>query len=218
MLRVSHTFVLELADDDPESARAAMREAQAQWSHGKFLIQDWQVMRTEVDIDLYLGNGEAAYARLVRDERALQESLLLAVQILKVFTLYGRGRAAIASLATGGSQATRDARIAEAKKIALALRNEGMEWTLPFAAIVSACARNAEGDQPAAIEALREAVAAADAAEMSLHAAAARYQLGRALGGDEGAAHVRDAEDAMTAQDIRVPAKFASMFVPGAWG
>ena len=52
---------------------------------------------------------------------------------------------------------------------------------------------------------------------MSGYASAARHQLGRLLGGDEGAALVLAAQAAMRAQGIHDPARFASTLVPGAW-
>ena len=58
----------------------------------------------------------------------------------------------------------------------------------------------------------------ADDADMLLQAAAARHQLGLLLGGAEGALELRQAEEAMRAQDVRVPAKFAGLYVPGRWG
>ena len=114
MLSVSHPFVLKLADDDPEGARAAIREAKAQWTHGKFLLTDWQIMRSETEIELYVGDGAAAYDRLERDEGPLDKSLLLGVQLVRIFTVYAVGRAAIASIDAAGS--LRSDRVAEANR------------------------------------------------------------------------------------------------------
>jgi hypothetical protein len=57
----------------------------------------------------------------------------------------------------------------------------------------------------------------AETADMSLYAAAARHQLGLALGGDEGARLVEEAAGAMAARGVRVPKRFAAMRVPGRW-
>jgi hypothetical protein len=77
---------------------------------------------------------------------------------------------------------------------------------------------NARQDREGATCALRRAAHLAQVADMSLYAAAALYQLGLALGGDEGRKLVEQGEAAMTAQDIRAPARFAAMIVPGPWG
>jgi hypothetical protein len=52
---------------------------------------------------------------------------------------------------------------------------------------------------------------------MAMHAAAARYQLGTVLSDAEGKRFVEAAEDWMRGQDIRVPARFAAMLIPGKW-
>jgi eukaryotic-like serine/threonine-protein kinase len=57
----------------------------------------------------------------------------------------------------------------------------------------------------------------AETADMSLYAAAARHRLGLALGGDEGSRLIEEAARAMTAQGVRVPARFAAMLIPGRW-
>jgi hypothetical protein len=54
-----------------------------------------------------------------------------------------------------------------------------------------------------------------DEVEMRLHAAGARWELGRILGGDEGAKLVSDAEAAMRAEGIRSPARMVTTFSGG---
>jgi hypothetical protein len=87
-----------------------------------------------------------------------------------------------------------------------------------FAALVSAAASNAEGDRPGSIAGLRAAIERAEAAHMSMYAAAARHALGLLLGSEEGTALVRQAEDAMRAQDVKVPSRLAAIWLPGQWG
>jgi hypothetical protein len=215
LLRVSHPILLLLAADDPDGARAQLREAAARWSHGKFLIQDWQIMRSEAEVELYAGDGAAAYDRMKRDESALEKSHLLRVQFMRVLTAFARGRAAVASI--GAVPQLRDARLAEARKLARQLRGERMPWTEPLAAILDASAANAAGDRASAEAALRQAIAAAEAADMSLYAAAARHQLALLRGVTGGKGLLREAEETMRAQDVRVPARFASAMVPGVW-
>jgi hypothetical protein len=70
------------------------------------------------------------------------------------------------------------------------------------------------GNREATVDALRASARLAEAADMQLYAAAARYQLGRLLGGIEGEGILERAEDAMAVQEIRAPARFAGMLVP----
>jgi hypothetical protein len=50
---------------------------------------------------------------------------------------------------------------------------------------------------------------------MQLHAATARRQLGRLIGGSEGERLIADAESWMATQTIRDPSRIARVFAPG---
>jgi eukaryotic-like serine/threonine-protein kinase len=215
LLNVSHPVVLRLAADDPDGARVQVREAKARWAQGKYLIQDWQVMRSEAEVELYAGDAAKAYARIEQDARGLKESRLLRVQFIRGLTAFARGRAAVASVEASPGKGR--ARLAEARRVARQLERENMTWTAPLAAIVTAAEANARKDTAAAIGSLRSAIERAQAADMSLYAAAARHQLGIRLGGVEGRALTQHAEDSMQSQEIRAPARFAGMLVPGRW-
>jgi serine/threonine protein kinase len=217
LLKVSHPVVLRLAADDPDGARAQVRDAKARWSRGKYLIQDWQVMRSEAEVELYAGDAPRAYARLDQDARALKESRLLNVQFIRGLTDFARGRAAVASV-EAIEDGERPARLAEARRIARQLERENMTWTAPLAAIVAAAEASVRKDTALAIQTLRSAIERAQAADMSLYAAAARYQLGALQGGGAGRALAQQGAEAMRSQAIRVPARFAGMLVPGRWG
>jgi hypothetical protein len=172
-------------------------------------------MLCEVDIELYAGRGERARERLQRDLRPLTTSLLGNVQIIRALTSFARGRCAIASLAAAG--ADRPARLAEARRMAGRLKRERMPWTAPLASILRAACANEARDYPLALASLRAAVADAESADMAMYAAAARHRLGSALGGDEGRELLRQAEGAMALEDVRAPARFAALLVPGRW-
>ncbi len=214
-LAATTMITTHLLADDPDGARRQLHEAIAQWSQTGFFVQHWQAMVFEPDIDLYSGNGAQAYDRFVRDQPALKRSLLLNVQFIRGITLYTRGRCAAASI--GARPATRRARIAETRRSASELEEEGMAWTAPLAAIVMALAENAEGNSAAAAAALRVAITGAESAGMSMHATAARYRLGGLVGGEEGAELTRAALAAMTAQTIRNPERWVSIYLPGSW-
>jgi hypothetical protein len=214
-LRDGCLSTLWLAADRPEDARRQAREAIALWPHARYLLQHWQLMIGETEVELYLGDGASAYARLERDAVALRRSLLQRVQLLRAATAFARGRAAIASAAA--QPAVRAARLSEARRLARQLERERMAWTAAYAAIVYAGAASVEGEREGAATFLRAAIERADAADMSGCAAAARHQLGLLLGGAGGREQVRQAEEAMKAQGIRVPARFAALWVPGRW-
>ena len=68
-LRASHPIVLLLAADDPDGARRQTREARAQWTQSQFLIQHWQLMRSEAEIRALLRRRRRGL-RLPRARRA----------------------------------------------------------------------------------------------------------------------------------------------------
>jgi serine/threonine protein kinase len=216
-LRASHPVVLLLAADDAEAAHRQTREAKAQWTQTKFLTQHWQWMRSEAETELYAGRGAEAYERLEQDERALKKSVLLNVQFIRGLTRFARGRAAIASM-DASNTTQRSSRLAEARRLAAQLEHENMTWTAPLAAILRAAIRNAAGDLSGACASLENASELAKTADMSLYAAACRHQLGLTMEGPDGAQVLEQACKEMRAQEIRVPARFATMLVPGHWG
>jgi serine/threonine protein kinase len=215
LLRAGNLTVLRLAADDSEQARRHIREAIAQWSRTGFLLQHSHALCGETDIELYLGNGAHAYERCARDLPALRKSLLLKCQHVRVYTTFARGRSAVASADASG---LRQPRLAEARRMVRQLEREVPLCARAYAAMIAAAASNAEGDRSAAKTSLRNAIRYTEAADMSMHAAAARYQLGRLLDDDEGRALVQRAEDAMRAQNVKAPSRLARMWLPGRWG
>jgi eukaryotic-like serine/threonine-protein kinase len=209
------TISIHLAADDPDGARKQATAAMAQWSQTGFLVQHFQAMAFEPDIDLYVGDGGPAYDRLMRDHRRLKGSLLLRVQFVRGIFEYSRGRCAIALVEARPSE--RHVRVAEARRAVQALEREGMAWTSALATLVRAAAENAAGHRDDAVTALRTAIARSEAAGMAMHALAARHRLGEVLGGAEGQAIARAASDAIVAEGVRNVPRWVAIYLPGAW-
>jgi hypothetical protein len=209
--------VLGLAANEPESVRGQIRGAMAQWPRHRFLAQHCHAMCGEADIDLYLGNGASAYERFAQDLPALGKSMLLVCQHIRIVTAFTHARCAVAS-AVGAAPGLRRRRLAESRRLVGRLLREGRPSSATYAAFVSAAASNEAGDRPAAVASLRQAIALAEAADMAMHAAAARHRLGSLLGDDEGKTLIAQACEEMTAEDVRSPARFAAMWLPGSWG
>ncbi|HTB73540.1 MAG TPA: hypothetical protein VK762_09870, partial [Polyangiaceae bacterium] len=214
-LRTTSMVDIELAADDPEAARAHIRQAMELWSMSGFLVQHWKAMVWAAEIELYAGEGVRACEILERDRRALARSFLLHVQYLRAATGFVRARALVASI--HGANARRAASLREARRIGRRLEREGMAWTAAIASLVLAAVENAAGDRAAAMESLELAIHRCVVADMSVHAAVARQRLGLLIGGAEGDRRVRDADDALSAQGIVAPARYAGMVLPGRW-
>jgi serine/threonine protein kinase len=215
-LRASHPIAAWLAADDAEGARRHLRESMAQWSKTRFLVQHWQAMLWETEVDLYAGDGPRAWDRLARDATALRRSHLLSVQLIRVFTLFARGRSALASLdVLGGPE--RAARLEQARRSQREIERVGLPWTAALSAILAACIAQASGDGAAVDGLLARAVDLSETADMALHAAAARHQRGLLRGSEAGKALVQDAEKAMASMGVRVAARYANALLPGRW-
>jgi hypothetical protein len=206
-----------LVADDPNAAREHIRVALATWTQRGFHLQHWKAMVWGAQIELYVGDGARAYARLESDYRAHRRSLIEHAQSVRALTAFIRGCAAVASALDAPAELRRS-RLKEARGIVRRLEREGMGWTAPLASLVRAATAHAEGDAAGAATALREAIELATAADMKVHALCARRQLGRLVGGEEGERLVGEADAAMQAEGVRAPARMATMFVPGHWG
>jgi serine/threonine protein kinase/tetratricopeptide (TPR) repeat protein len=213
-LRLSPLKIVALAADEPEQARRNVRDAMAEWSQRDYLLQHWQALRVEVDIDLYVGETASASARVVRALPALRKSFLLKGQYIRAVTADMRGRCAVASSLSAPREST--ARLAEAGRMARQLERERMPHAALWAVILRAGVASVQGKTDRAAECLRTAIELAGQLDMSLYALAARYQLGTLVGG-EGREIAVEADEAMRAAGVVAPKRFAPVLVPGRW-
>jgi len=110
--------------------------------------------------------------------------------------------------------ARRSARARRAERDARAVEKEKMSWSAPlalllFGGLAAALGRNAE-----ALARYEAAESAASQAGMKLHAAAARHQRGRVLGGADGEALTAEAARAMSDEGVVVPTRLAGVLAP----
>jgi hypothetical protein len=166
----------------------------------------------EAQIDLYQGEGGAAWERVTGQWPALARSHLLRVQQVRVFLLHLRARAALAAaLAAAGPgrllhAAERDARL---------LRRERVAWAEALAQLVSAGVAMGRHRAGGARQLLEDAAGRLEAAGLRLHAAAARRRLGEQVGGSEGHRLVEQADAWMKGQNVRRPDRMTALLAPG---
>jgi hypothetical protein len=215
-VRAAAMVDVSLAADQPDVAREHIRVALERWTQKGFHIQHWIAWVWGTEIELYTGHGERAYERVASARRAYARSLLMQSQFIREITRFAQARSAVAS-ALDAAASLRRTRLSEARKLARLIERAAMPWTRPLASMVLAAIAAAEGNATGAVDALRKTVAQAEAADMKAHACAARHQLGCLLGGDEGRELRRRAEEELSAQGVRAPARFANMLLPGRW-
>jgi hypothetical protein len=76
-----------LFDDKPMLARAQAAEAMARWSPAGFHLQHWHELTALTAIDLYEGHAEPALERLRTRFRALERSMLLRIEYIRMYAV-----------------------------------------------------------------------------------------------------------------------------------
>lgn len=206
----SRLNIFWLVADDPEVGH---REAQAVFAETRgFTVNRFNALIAQTQADLYCGDARSALERVEESWQALERSLLLRVELARIEALCSRARAALALAATGGDAesllltASRDAAEISAKKRA---------WADSLAVLLRAGIAAVSGDGSDSHRLLRRAARKLDAANMALHAAAARRRLGAAMANADGRGLIAEADAWMRRQQIVDPVRMTAMLAPG---
>jgi hypothetical protein len=105
--------------------------------------------------------------------------------------------------------------LAEVESIAKRLRRERRTWVIGMAALLEGAAAAMRGDSARAAELLEVAAGTLDRADMRLHAALARRERGRLIGGDEGRTLLSEAHSWLVDHRVKSPARLGAMLAPG---
>jgi hypothetical protein len=203
-----------LANDEPDSARTEVIAALQAWPQEGFNLQHYSSMLALAQIELYTGDAEVAWRHVQVQWPALQGSLLLRLQILRVEANHLLARTALATAVVSEGD-KRDRLLQVAEKQARAISKERMAWADPFAQLIKGAAAAVRGEQSHAANHLASAVDGFERGDMRLYAAASRRCLGQTLGGNRGRELVNEADEWMTEQRIRKPALMTRMLAPG---
>jgi len=201
-----------LAADDPEGARAAQTRVMGDWSKQDFHVQHFTTLTARVQIDLYKGDGIAAWQYITQQWPLMAGSALLHVECVRIFMHHLRASCALALAAKSSNPAPL---VEAAAKDARTMEREKPTWSRCMPLMIRAALAQRAGDTAKAAALLAEAVTSAEAADMKLYAAAACRRRGVVLGGTEGAALVAEADKFMASQRIQNPARMADLMAPG---
>jgi eukaryotic-like serine/threonine-protein kinase len=201
--------IVRLAADEPELAREETGRMLGRWSRQGYHVQHNDQVWASVQIDLYLGDGAAAWERIIGHWPTLSASLLMRVQFIRVAMLGLRARCALAA-ATGEGPHAR-----AAGRDAARLEREGLPWADAQASLVRAGLASLHGRRAEAVAHLEQAAVRFRSCDMELCAAVADRRLGETLGGPDGRPLVERADGWMAAQGVRRPDRLANLFAPG---
>jgi serine/threonine protein kinase len=203
-------FYEPLSRDAPDEALRIVDDAIARWSARGFHLQHANALNSRVSIDLYLGDGKRALERCRQDWPALEKSLLLRVQLLRCLLWSVRGRALVTAVVQDGDTS----RLHEAEAIAKRLERERVGYCDSEATMLRAAVAHLRGNDTEALRLLGTAEQLSRQADLVLNHFAIRRARGVVLGGDEGAALVREADESLRARGLRRPDRVAAVFAP----
>lgn len=202
-----------LAADDPNRARAEVIEALKAWPHEGFHLQHYSSLLALVQIELYTGDAEVAWKHIQGQWPALENSMLLRIQVLRLEAMHLQARAALATAVADKHVARQRLRVAET--MARRIAKERMPWSDPFVALIRAAIAHSRRDSTAARTLLSDAIERFDLADMHLYAMAARRRLGQLTNGERGAELQREVDRWMAEQKIHQPQRMTQMLAPG---
>jgi tetratricopeptide (TPR) repeat protein len=203
-----------LRDGDAQEARAIALAATRKWTQRGYHNQHFWSLLALANVDLYEGDGRAAWARVDREWPRVSRALLSRVQTFAIETTHLRARAALgAATDERGSARARVLRVAD--RCARRLASIDSPLAPPFARIVDAGVAASRGDGEGAQLHLEASVAGFDAAGLELHAACARRRLARLQGGDEGRAIGARADAWMEGEGIADRDAMTEAIAPG---
>jgi len=212
-LRTAVMPFVRLAADDAAAARREVTDALDRWSPQRFHVQHFYALRTNASADLYDAAGPAALDRLQREWPEMESSLVLRVSFARTYMWDLRARAALR--VAGDAAAAEQRRVLRlAERDARRILAEKMAWSHPLAILIRACVAARRGDPESAVELFEQAARGFEAADLLLHAAAARRRLGQLIGGDAGRALVDAADAWMSEEKIKNPARMTTMLAP----
>src|SRR6185503_11743557 len=199
-----------LAADDPDRAREEAIEALKAWPHEGFHLQHYSAMLALAQIELYTGDTEVVWKHLQGQWPALENSLLLRIQVLRIEAMHLQARAALAT-----SDKDHNGRLRLAEKLAKRIAKEKMAWANPFASLIRAGIANRRDDKTSTVALLSAAAGEFSSGDMKLYAAASKRRLGETLDGERGAELIKEADAWMLSQKIKNPAAMTRMLAPG---
>ncbi len=201
-----------LAADDPTRARTEVIEALKAWSHEGFHLQHYTSMHALAQIELYTGDSEVAFRHIQGQWKALGNSMLMRIQVLRIEAMHLLARAALASAAESNEK---DRRLRSAEKLAQLIARERIAWATPFVCLVRASLAHQRGDQSKALGLLSQAIEAFDLADIDLYEAVSRRRMGELLGDERGRRHIDEADAWMRKRQIQNPVAMTRMMAPG---
>jgi hypothetical protein len=210
------SHVAWLSADAPARARQELDAGLSGWRQGRFDYLNLWVRGARTDIALYCDEPPAAAESVDKTWRAFARALDRFVQAGYIRGLDTRARRRLA-LAAHAPPSGRGALLAGVERHARRTVRQKTAWGDPLALLALAGAAATRGESERALRLAGAAETGFAAADMALHAAAARRRRGELTGGDAGRGLVAAADAWMGGQNIKNPERMTAMLAPGRW-
>ena len=185
------------------------------WSNQGFHTQHYYDLLRQGEIALYVRSARTGWDFVTSRWGPLSRSLILRIQVFRIEATHLRARIALAAATQASGEMEIERLIRSARKDARRLARERTRWAHAFSQLVRAGLSGIRGRFDEALNLLASAEDAFEATDMALYAAAVRRRRGQIIGGAEGSALMRAADDWMQSQKIKNPERITAMLVPG---
>jgi serine/threonine protein kinase/tetratricopeptide (TPR) repeat protein len=207
-----------LAGDMPDKALEDLKVAEDAWPREGGHVQHHSFVIARTNINLYRRDGVAAWETIKKVAKWPNFKYLTLTQQVRIEHLAASGIAAVAAWKQSGNNAL----LAEAERAAQKLSREQTTRSSAFTQLIQA-ALALPSDPKKAMQELESAIKSFETADMQLHAAAVRYQLGSLLSRTpatrEKGHQLRElAAQHMKGQKVRKPGRLAASIAPGFGG
>lgn len=205
-----------LAHAEPDAIEAELDAALRSWqsADGSYQLQHLLALSSRIDLALYRGRPEDATPHVASELKPIRRALVdrppMQGTLLRLALV--RHAVACANHAPPGSARRREA-LAQARA-----HLRGLRGKLP---LVGICAKfcegmiaEARGEREDAVHCYRSALSGLERADAHLFAHAARYRVGKIIGGDEGAALCADVRAWLDREGVREPERMLDMMLP----
>jgi hypothetical protein len=206
---------VHLIGDRPEEASREGDEAIKEWSQRRWLTHHWCNTLAQAHAALYSLRFEDALVGLERDAAQMQSALQMRLQTMRVQLFDVRGRVeAAAALAEPKESARRRELLGRAEQRASLLEKEQLPWATALAKATRAATTKARGDVEGSVALYSRAADAFRELDMAVHELAARLQVAKIEGGDEGEAAAAAIRQELRERGVVSPERLAAMLVP----
>jgi hypothetical protein len=202
--RVRAMPLVHLMDDAPDLVDREVTDALVHFSRGGYFIQHFWGLHGRVLSALYRGGGAQGRLTFDSDSRAVKESGLMRIQIVRVLWLWLDG---VTALAADHPEV--------ARKTVKLLEAEGLAWSQGLASLLWAALAHRDGESARAQSLLSTGANQLEALGVGMYAAAARRWLAGLAPEAERKEAIEAADLWFSQRGVKRPAAFAMALLPG---